>query len=396
MESIDTLTGVVTNIPLSGVPFGEVSGSAYVGNGIFIVSDDVGDIVAVDITGFGWVNLVTMNDTYSAMVFPLSWITSSAIGNSICDNETVTLTNEVPAISYQWYNDGTIMSGEVSSTLVTNLAGDYHCEAINGLCSAMSDTISITINSAPIVDITPSGSASYCINDSLLLTGSSGGTSQWFKNGIAISGATSSVYYASTPGYYNMIKTDINGCADSASTGASISQNLLPFVSISPSPNAMICVGDSVEITSSSGSNYQWILNGSQIAGATMSSYFANTPGFYNVMVENSNGCVDSSSISLQVLHDSSCFVHVEENFEDDLFIYPNPTTDNIYVNYKSNERDALSIRIYSIEGKSISTLEFEYSDSFSIDLSSVNNGVYIIEITQGDNKSMKRFVKLN
>lgn len=53
--------------------------------------------------------------------------------------------------------------------------------------------------------------------------------------------------------------------------------------------------GGSTTLTASSGTAYQWLLNGTAISGATNSTYVARTPGNYNVAV--TNNCIDTSAI---------------------------------------------------------------------------------------------------
>ncbi|MEP6615207.1 MAG: T9SS type B sorting domain-containing protein, partial [Ginsengibacter sp.] len=50
---------------------------------------------------------------------------------------------------------------------------------------------------------------------------------------------------------------------------------------------ASICAGGSQLLTTSGGTSYQWSLNGSSIAGATSSTYNANTAGTYSVVITN-------------------------------------------------------------------------------------------------------------
>jgi hypothetical protein len=61
--------------------------------------------------------------------------------------------------------------------------------------------------------------------------------------------------------------------------------------SITPPTTAPICPGDSVLLSASTGTGYQWLLNGSPIGGATLQTYYASVSGNYQVMVYDANGC---------------------------------------------------------------------------------------------------------
>ena len=65
----------------------------------------------------------------------------------------------------------------------------------------------------PNVNITPNDSILTC-NESILISGASGGSLQWFYNNRAIIGANSNSIYASRHGEYNQSKTNLNGCTN--------------------------------------------------------------------------------------------------------------------------------------------------------------------------------------
>ncbi len=66
------------------------------------------------------------------------------------------------------------------------------------------------------------------------------------------------------------------------------------FSTASVTGNASFPEGGSSTLTSSTGTAYQWLRNGTAISGATASTYVARTPGNYSVAVTNS--CVDTSA----------------------------------------------------------------------------------------------------
>ena len=62
----------------------------------------------------------------------------------------------------------------------------------------------------------------------------------------------------------------------------------VPFITVNGS--STLCSGDSVELTTTIGNNYQWS------TGETTQSIFVNTPGQYSVTVENLDGCIGESA----------------------------------------------------------------------------------------------------
>lgn len=62
-----------------------------------------------------------------------------------------------------------------------------------------------------------------------------------------------------------------------------------------------ICEGESLALTSSAASSYQWQQNGSLISGSNVQTYDASTSGDYKVRITDSNGCNSSWSLATTV-----------------------------------------------------------------------------------------------
>jgi hypothetical protein len=66
--------------------------------------------------------------------------------------------------------------------------------------------------------------------------------------------------------------------------------------------------------------------------------------------------------------------------------IYPNPSTDNIYLNYES---DFSAINIINLQGKNVLQ-----SKNKNIDISGLENGIYIAQIMTENGVLNSKFVK--
>ena len=125
--------------------------------------------------------------------------------------------------TYVWYKDGTPITGANLDSLVVNDYGDYKLltEIDTSGNYIWSETINIHSLNVPNVSVAASDTL-WCPGDTIQLSGSAGGTSQWYRNGSMIAGADSNVYFATATGHYNMTKTNLNGCTDSAAVGINI------------------------------------------------------------------------------------------------------------------------------------------------------------------------------
>lgn len=86
-------------------------------------------------------------------------------------------------------------------------------------------TFNVSINAAPTATITNGASALYCSGGGIYLTAQTGTGYgyQWYRNGIAITGATSWSYLATTAGSYTVQVSNAGGCAI-YSTATAVSQ----------------------------------------------------------------------------------------------------------------------------------------------------------------------------
>src|SRR5262249_8185933 len=158
------------------------------------------------------------------------------------------------------------ISGATASTYSAGNAGNYVCVVTNNCGSTISNSISVTVNSAPAASISASGSTTICSGNIVPLNANTGTglTYQWKLNNINISGATSSSYLANSSGSYACFVT--NSCGSTASNSIGITVNPVPTATIY-SGTTTLCSGSNVSLVANLGSgvNYQWQLNGINI-----------------------------------------------------------------------------------------------------------------------------------
>jgi hypothetical protein len=298
----------VTNIPTTGYSLSNyIFCASYIGNNTFMMFDGNSDILWATTTGLITEKTPSQGGWYRGMVMYPFYTISSNDPLSFCPGGSTSLIATSLGTSYQWTLNGADISGANSNTYITNLPGSYNCKiSIAGVVDTAMSPLVVIENPLPVVALAPSGSSAFCQGDaiSVTITGTTGGNSQWYLNGVAISGETSNTYAATTPGLYNMIKTNSNGCSDSAAVGIVVIENPLPVVNLTPSGSTAFCQGDaiSVTITGTTGGNSQWYLNGVAISGETSNTYAATTPGLYNMIKTNSNGCSDSAAVGIVVI----------------------------------------------------------------------------------------------
>ena len=213
---------------------------------------------------------------------------------SLCPGGGAVLLTASGGTSYQWYRDGVPINGAISATYNASQIGTYSTDIINGACKGTSSNKTIiTEATTPTGSISPA-EASLCNGAIVALTVTGGNSYQWYKDGQAITGATSATYSVTVAGTYSA--DIINGtCKAPATNNVVVTQSSAPAGAIVPA-TVSICSGGEAVLTVSGGVSYQWYRNGQLIAGATAAAYTANQAGMYTADIFSAGGCKGSAS----------------------------------------------------------------------------------------------------
>jgi hypothetical protein len=227
-----------------------------------------------------------------------SYVITASGSTTICAASTVALSAPTGLLyTYQWYRNGTAISGGTNATLNAGTDGTYYCKIFNVLgCTGNSTSLVVSVINNPTPTITANGPTAICSNSSVeLITNAYSGVSyQWEKNSVAIPGATSQSYMATSAGTYRVSQT-ANNCSKKSPT-ISVTTTAAPTATITASGSTALCGSQTVTLNATvvSGATYQWQLNTINIQGATTSTYVAGTAGNYTCVV--TKGCSATSN----------------------------------------------------------------------------------------------------
>ena len=135
------------------------------------------------------------------------------------------------------------------------------------------------------------------------------------------------------------------------------------------------------------GVNYQWLDcddNNAIVSGETNQTYTPAVIGNYAVEV-TMNGCVDTSDCFLVD------YTGIEEFKSSLVNIYPNPSSDNFKIIGVEKLKNVTTFEIISITGARVAKRNV---NSSVIDISSLENGIYLFVISHENETEKIRFIK--
>ena len=256
------------------------------------------------------------NTNVSTYTVPSLTITGDA---SICAGATGNLTATTGFSSYAWSSN--VVSSSTNTATYT-VADTYSVTATTSDGCTTSATKTVEVNSPAISGTLSVSSQTICYGNNASLTASFSGTStgtlsyQWYKDGAALSGQTSSTLNLTAPtasGTYDCkLTANVNGCTVSTTSSGMLTVNhpVANIASLTASPSS-VCPGETSVLTATAGSttgtlSYQWTQGGTNV-GTNSTSYttpaLSTTTTYYLTQTATVGSCTatDTKSVAIAV-----------------------------------------------------------------------------------------------
>lgn len=194
------------------------------------------------------------------------------------------------AFTYSWSP-----GGQTTATITGLCAGSYSVTVISGCDTLLKDTITVpATGSGPGFTLTASSTPASCANNNGATNVSVNGGTQPFTYTWSPGGQTSSSATGLGAGNYTVIVTDANGCTNQQPVSVLAGGNL----QVTAGPLSTICIGQSVTLAASGGTNYLWS-NGSTNSTIVVTPTATAT---YTVFVSDTvSGCSGDTSVTVNI-----------------------------------------------------------------------------------------------
>lgn len=320
-------------------------------------------------------------DTVIVTVVPLPSPTITPSGpTAFCNGGSVTLTSNLEN-QYQWSTG----ANDTLQSITVNSTGTYTVTVTNiyGCSSTANQTV--TVYNLPPIDAGLNDST--CLSTNINLQ-ASGGVNYIWHPGTSLSDSTVANPTAgpvlSTT--YTVIGTDAGGCQSIDSVTITVLGN--------PNVPSIVKGNDTLFANPTTYASYQWYLNGAPISGATDSIYIYTQNGTYYLEVSNAFGC---SAVSTTIIISDAIGINELSNTLM-ANIYPNPASENLFIDFYSKKENVVQLTITDITGRNVyneSIALYTGMNKKQINIDSFNKGIYMVQfVTENGIKTEKLIIQ--
>ncbi|WP_107038898.1 T9SS type A sorting domain-containing protein [Brumimicrobium mesophilum] len=136
--------------------------------------------------------------------------------------------------------------------------------------------------------------------------------------------------------------------------------------------------------------SYQWFdcVTGTDVSGATSATFDPTVNGEYGVIATSADGCADTSACVVVNTVGVKDYVQILG-----LNLHPNPTNGVVTVFFENMDAEEYNLEVIDATGRKLSEQKI-IDNTTKVDLSSYDNGVYMIRIFNETRESIHRIVK--
>jgi len=261
-------------------------------------------------------------------------------------------------------------TGSTSQIAAVNQDGQYWVQVTNEYTCVGSDTVNVILRTNPVANL---GNDTTVCNGAVLPLDPGPGGIQYFWN----TGQTGEVIDVSSPGTYSVFMTNEAGCSDADTIVVNMQGQLPTIQGIQITNNAQYTFHfEAVNAMNVIG--YDWDfgdLKPHSYAASPTHQY--DTQGNYTVVLRLSSTCgfvQDSTSAHIVGIHQ----INVSN---DELSVFPNPTTSTATIVIKGSDLQMQKIEVYNVLGQVVYRKDADSKLKHTLSLGALTSGIYTIQV---------------
>jgi PKD repeat protein len=324
------------------------------------------DVITVDTSGCSGYDTLTVVENPNPVV-------NLGPDSTICGSGSLNLD---AGAGYSWYAWST---SDSTQSIVVNTSGTYYVDVADSNGCMGSDTLVLSVNPAPTVDL--GADTAFCEGGSVMLDAGAG-----FADYAWSGGQTTQTITVSAGGTHSVTVTDGNGCT--GSDDITVSENPLPVAGFTDSPSGLTVTFTN---TSTNGTSYDWTFGDGGTSTSTSPSHTYTSGGTFTVTLIATNACGSDTTTSTVTV------TGIEDGvFTGGVSLYPNPAQNEVTLSTDIQGAHEVTISVMNAVGQVIySENAGSISGSFSrnISLGNYSAGVYFVKLSADDREITTRLV---
>ena len=261
---------------------------------IYSIADSTGIYHVTEINKYN-----CSNTSSSISIFEKDYPTVDLLPNDtlkFCFGDSViinTVTTE--PLQFLWIKDEIALTNDTLDHYTAFESGYYALQVTDSIgCISISEPDTVVTIPSPESKLEFGGDSIVCEGEQIGLFANTGLglTYEWYRNDTVITGASNYYYLANTTGDYYVNVSNENNCTIKSNTKSTLVYPI-PESVINLSGSTTFCSNDNVFLSTVSVPtyDYQWYLNGKEIAGEISNIYYPVTSGEYYLKTTSQYGC---------------------------------------------------------------------------------------------------------
>ncbi len=298
------------------------------------------------------------------------------------------------ANNYEWYIAGDTLIGDSVFVVVMDTTQIFLSSQL-GDCIYM-DSLELVVENLPEVDIYLENEV-VCFGDNVLLSATGATHYSWRELEGTVQGTGDSISLVPISSGYYEVSGEVNGCYSFDTIYLEVAP--LPEFDILTDITTIYLVGgnNSIHFTSTADTSwfYTWDFANGDTSHLQELSYDYFVGGLYTVLLEvvDENNCRGVDSIVIEVLNN----VSIEEiESLDWLIIYPNPTSGLIHLEIINDQYVIDELTMFDSSGRQVIKSRGPIGKEELLDISSEENGNYLLVFKVGESIYTRKIQKRN